>query len=153
MHDEATPSGREVRVLSVRVAVAPDEFGAFARSEWASPLPEDSVDDRPHRTVVFVVDGPLAPADVPGLCRRVRALMDQPGGTQVVCDVGALVVPDGVAVDALARLQLAARRRGCRVALRHAPAELLELLALAGLTEIVPLENWDDDGGGWRCEV
>jgi hypothetical protein len=37
--------------------------------------------------------------------------------------------------------------------LRHAPQELLDLLALAGLTEIVPLENWDDDDGGWRCEV
>lgn len=103
-----------------------------------------------HSTVVFVVDGPLAPADVPGLCRRVRALMARPGVARVVCDVGALVVPDGVAVDALARLQLAARRRGCRVALRHAPTQLLDLLALAGLTEIVPLESWDDDDGGWR---
>ncbi|HEX6578096.1 MAG TPA: STAS domain-containing protein [Jiangellaceae bacterium] len=111
------------------------------------------MDDHPHRTVVFVVDGPLAPADVPGLCRRVRVLMERPGVARVVCDVGALVVPDGVAVDALARLQLAARRRGCRVALRHAPAELLDLLELAGLTEIVPLESWDDDAGGWRCEA
>jgi ABC-type transporter Mla MlaB component len=111
------------------------------------------VDDHPDRTVVFVVDGPLAPADVPGLCRRVRVLMDRPGVARVVCDVGALVVPDGVAVDALARLQLAARRRGCRVALRHAPTELLDLLELAGLTEIVPLESWDDDTGGWRCEA
>jgi hypothetical protein len=42
--------------------------------------------------------------------------MARPGVERVVCDVGALVVPDGVAVDALARLQLAARRRGCRVA-------------------------------------
>jgi ABC-type transporter Mla MlaB component len=111
------------------------------------------VDDHPDRTVVFVVDGPLAPADVPGLCRRVRVLLDRPGVARVVCDVGALVVPDGVAVDALARLQLAARRRGCRVALRHAPTELLDLLELAGLTEIVPLESWDDDTGGWRCEA
>jgi ABC-type transporter Mla MlaB component len=110
------------------------------------------VDDCRHRTVVFVVDGPLAPDDVPGLCRRVRALLARPGVERVVCDVGALVVPDGVAVDALARLQLAARRRGCRVALRHAPSELLDLLALAGLTEIVPLERWDDDDGGWRRE-
>jgi ABC-type transporter Mla MlaB component len=111
------------------------------------------VDDHHDRTVVFVVDGPLAPADVPGLCRRVRVLLDRPGVARVVCDVGALVVPDGVAVDALARLQLAARRRGCRVALRHAPTELLDLLELAGLTEIVPLESWDDDTGGWRCEA
>ena len=91
--------------------------------------------------VVFTVDGPLTPADVPGLCARACRLMDRLGVTQVVCEVGPLVAADGVAVDALARLQLGARRRGLRVFLRHAPPDLVDLLALAGLTDIVPVEG------------
>ncbi len=41
-------------------------------------------------------------------------------------------------VDALARLQLTARRLGCRVTLRDACEELVGLLELAGLSEVVP---------------
>ena len=41
-------------------------------------------------------------------------------------------------VDALARLQLAAQRRGCQVRLRHASAELLELVAFMGLRDVLP---------------
>ena len=52
------------------------------------------------------------------------------------CDVTG-VDPDAVTVDALARLQLAARRNGCRVRLRHASAELLELVAFMGLTNVL----------------
>lgn len=98
------------------------------------------------RTVDFVVVGPITRADIPGLCARARALMDAGDVGLVVCDVRALGEADGVAVDALARLQLAARRRGCRVALRHASIDLLGLLALAGLSDIVPLEPGQD---GW----
>jgi len=42
-------------------------------------------------------------------------------------------------VDALARLQLVARRRGYRVVVR-APAEVLEAVELAGLTEALGVE-------------
>jgi hypothetical protein len=45
--------------------------------------------------------------------------------------------PDISVVDDLARLQLAARRLGYSVRLRDAPGELLELIDLAGLSEIV----------------
>ncbi len=55
----------------------------------------------------------------------------------VVCDVGAVVGSDLATVDALAQLALVARRRGCRVQLRHASPELRELLALAGLADVV----------------
>ena len=41
--------------------------------------------------------------------------------------------PDVVLVDALASLQLAARRVGCSICLRDPSAELAELLALVGL--------------------
>lgn len=91
------------------------------------------------RTVVFAVDGPIGPADVPVLCERVCSLM-APGDVEVVvCDVGAPVRADAVTLDALARLQLAARRRGCRVVLRNASSDLLALLELVGLSDIVPL--------------
>ena len=44
---------------------------------------------------------------------------------------------DAVTVDALARLQLAAQRRGCRVRLRNASAELRELVAFMGLADVL----------------
>jgi hypothetical protein len=45
--------------------------------------------------------------------------------------------PDITVVDDLARLQLAARRLGFSIRLRDAPSELLDLIGLAGLSEIV----------------
>ena len=45
--------------------------------------------------------------------------------------------PDLAMVDELARLQLAARHLGCSIRLRGACRELVELLELAGLTEVV----------------
>ncbi len=57
----------------------------------------------------------------------------------VVCDVGALVNPDAAAIDALARLQLTARRLGRQVWLRNASARLQELLFLMGLSDVLPL--------------
>jgi hypothetical protein len=43
-------------------------------------------------------------------------------------------------VDALARLQLVARRSGYEVAVREAPMDLLELIELAGLGEVLGVE-------------
>jgi hypothetical protein len=56
----------------------------------------------------------------------------------VVCDVTAMVEPDAATIDALARLQLTARRYGCCIRLRHACGRLQGLLALTGLAEVVP---------------
>lgn len=64
----------------------------------------------------------------------------------VVCDAGALL-PDAVGVEVLARLQLEARRHGCRVELRNVPAELGRLLAFLGLDRAVGLS-----GGGLEPE-
>ena len=41
-------------------------------------------------------------------------------------------------IDALARLQLAARRHDCQVQLRHASRELRELVDFVGLTDVLP---------------
>jgi hypothetical protein len=50
-----------------------------------------------------------------------------------VCDVD----PDAVTVDALARLQLAAKRISCRLLLRNASPELLELVSFMGLSDVL----------------
>ena len=62
-----------------------------------------------------------------------------PPEERLVCDVGAVETPDAEIVDALARLQLSARRRGCCVYLRNASTELQDLIALMGLSQTLPL--------------
>ncbi|KQX59013.1 MULTISPECIES: STAS domain-containing protein [unclassified Streptomyces] len=52
---------------------------------------------------------------------------------EVVCETGALARADLAAVDALARLKLAATRRGHRIRFHGAGPELRALLTLAGL--------------------
>jgi ABC-type transporter Mla MlaB component len=87
-------------------------------------------------TPAFSIRGPIERSDLPGLCDRVCALLERSGPGVVHCDVGG-VEPDAVVVDALARLQLAAARRGCRVRLVNASAGLRELVELLGLTEVL----------------
>jgi ABC-type transporter Mla MlaB component len=91
----------------------------------------------PDPTVVFL-GGRIDRGDIPVLCERITALL-QGDARRVVCDVGALVDPDVETVDALARLQLAAGRRGHRVRLRGACGELQGLLLLMGLSEVLPI--------------
>ncbi len=90
----------------------------------------------PKSTIAFAIIGPIARDDLPGLCDRVCRLLEQGRGATALCDVSG-VDPDAVTVDALARLQLAARRHGCQVRLRHASPELLELLAFMGLRDVI----------------
>ncbi len=94
----------------------------------AAPAPE---------TTVFAIRGPIEPSDLPGLCDRVCALLARSRAGVVLCDVRG-VEPDAVTVDALARLQLAARRRGCQVRLCRASSELLELVDFMGLKNVLP---------------
>jgi ABC-type transporter Mla MlaB component len=94
------------------------------------------MDTRGPRTVEFAVRGPISGADLPALCDRVCALLDRTAAEIVLCDVTG-VEPDAVTVDALARLQLAARRRGCDVRLCHASDELLELVSFMGLRNVL----------------
>jgi hypothetical protein len=65
--------------------------------------------------------------------------MAGPRPSTIVCDVCGLA-PDAAAIDALARLQLAARRLGLEIRLRHASSELLGLLAFVGLSEVLRVE-------------
>jgi ABC-type transporter Mla MlaB component len=88
------------------------------------------------RTIAFAVTGPIARRDLPGLSARISALLEGTDAAVAVCEVTG-IEPDVVAVDALARLQLAARRHGCEVRLRHASDELRELIALIGLDDVL----------------
>jgi ABC-type transporter Mla MlaB component len=91
------------------------------------------------RTVVLVLGEQIHRGAVPGLCERVRALLASGDAELVTCDVSELVAPDASAVDALARLQLTARRSGGSIRLRRARGRLRDLLALLGLADALPL--------------
>lgn len=55
----------------------------------------------------------------------------------VLMEAGAFS-PDAQTVEALARLQLAARRSGCSILLVHASPELRDLVAFMGLSDVLP---------------
>jgi anti-anti-sigma regulatory factor len=57
--------------------------------------------------------------------------------TIIVCDMSTLVDADAATVDALARLQLRARRHGYRIRLCDASPQLLELLGFMGLDDVL----------------
>jgi ABC-type transporter Mla MlaB component len=89
-----------------------------------------------NRTVTFSIRGPLERTDLPGLVERTCALLESGSFDVLRCEVAG-VTADAVAVDALARLALAARRKGCYVRLSGATDELRALVAFMGLTEVL----------------
>ncbi len=89
------------------------------------------------RTVGVAIRGPLGRGDLPGLYTRVCRLLEANAGGVVLCDV-AEIASDAVAVEALARLQLGARRHACEVRLRHASNELRDVVTFMGLRDVVP---------------
>jgi ABC-type transporter Mla MlaB component len=94
-----------------------------------------------RRTISFAIRGPIARADLAGLCERVCALLTGSNATVALCDVSDVGRVDAVTVDALARLQLAARRHGCQIRLEHASQPLCELLAFMALRDVMPGES------------
>jgi ABC-type transporter Mla MlaB component len=90
-------------------------------------------------TITLVIGTRVARADIPVLCARVPSLLNGTNAELIECDMSALIGPDAATVDALARLQLTARRLGAEVWLSHASLELQELLGLMGLRDAVPL--------------
>jgi ABC-type transporter Mla MlaB component len=88
------------------------------------------------RPVTVTIRGPLQRSDLPGLYTRVCALFTANPGRLVVCDATEVAI-DAVAVEALARLQLGARRHGCAVRLLSAPRELSDLVSFMGLQDVI----------------
>ena len=109
---------------------APEDVGGADSRVW-----QWSVEGR-NKTLT--IEGRIARGDVSFLCERVGALLQKDGADLIVCDVRALEHPDIDTVDALARLQLAARREGSCIRLLHACPELKGLLVLTGLCEVLP---------------
>jgi ABC-type transporter Mla MlaB component len=90
-----------------------------------------------EHSFAFAIRGPIERDDLTGLCDRVCKLLRAGGAGVAHCDVAG-IEPDAVTVDALARLQLGARRTGCRVVPENASPDLLALVALMGLEDVLP---------------
>jgi len=84
----------------------------------------------------LVIRGPLTRDDLPGLYGRVCARLAELPAGDVLCGVAG-VPADAVAVEALARLQLAARQHGQRVVLVGASRALREVVELVGLGDVL----------------
>jgi hypothetical protein len=87
-------------------------------------------------TGLLVVAGPIGDGDGARLCERLRAVIDSSDGELIVCDVGSLPA-NARTIEALARLQLTARRRGRRIRLQRASRELEQLVEFVGLADVV----------------
>lgn len=88
----------------------------------------------PPDAAVEVDGGAIAGDDLPGVATRFERLLERSDAGVIVCDVAALDADAG-AIDALARLQLIARRAGRRIRFRRASAELQALVVFLGLRE------------------
>ncbi|MFH8731643.1 STAS domain-containing protein [Streptomyces sp. NPDC017964] len=77
--------------------------------------------------------GPLRRGDVPHLCDQVRTACARAPARDIICDLAAVTTADLATVDALARMQLAARRAGSGLRLRDPSPALWALLQLVGL--------------------
>ena len=89
-------------------------------------------------TVSFALGTAVTRADIPALCAGLAELLRGRAGGVVTCDVAGLAGPDVVAVEALARLRMTARRHGWRLVVSGAGPELAELVRLLGLADALP---------------
>jgi ABC-type transporter Mla MlaB component len=98
---------------------------------------------------VWVLGPTVDPDEVPALCERLAEDVRRRGAVRVVCDVGTITEPDAVVLAALARLQLTARRMNCLMEIHRVQPRLRELIAFAGLEEVLPVhrgrqaEEWE----------
>src|ERR1700704_3912844 len=96
--------------------------------------------DSAQRSVTLAIRAPLRREDLLGLLERTCVLLAADAAELLAVDVGE-IFPDAVAVDALARLALAARRSGCGMTLRGASAQLLLLIGFVGLDDVLRAEE------------
>lgn len=86
-------------------------------------------------TIRFAVGGTLTRADLAVLCTDLADVLRGRDRGVVICDVAGVARPDVVTIEALARLQVTARRHGWRLVVSGAGAGLRELAGLLGLTD------------------
>ncbi len=85
---------------------------------------------------MLVIAAPIGDGDAARLCERLTALVHCSDAEVIVCDVRALTA-SARSVDALARLQLTARRLDRRIRLHRVSPELDALLSFLGLADVV----------------
>ena len=125
--DEFCPAFRSLQRMTTHDGTGP---AAREAPSPARPPPEPS-------SSVLILGRPIAPADIPNLCERARALLERSAASSIGCDVN-MLEPDAVTVEALARLQLTVHRLGRRIRFKDASPELERLLRLCGLEEVLP---------------
>lgn len=91
--------------------------------------------------LIVAIRGVIERADAARVSDEVAELIQATGPTCVVCDVGDLTRPNAACVDLVCRLRLVARRLDCRVRVRGASADLVELLDLMGLCDVLDDES------------
>lgn len=90
-------------------------------------------------SVVLVLAPPVTRASIPRLCDQVSFLVLTCDVDVVTCDLRAVVEPDATAIEALAKMQLTAKRLGRTIRLRHPCSFLKALLTLTGLASTLPI--------------
>jgi anti-anti-sigma regulatory factor len=80
-------------------------------------------------------------------CALVRSLLLDSTTRVVTCDIGQLSGRAASIIDALARMQLTARRCGGVIRLRRADPALVELLELVGLADVLGVCDRSDLAG------
>jgi anti-anti-sigma regulatory factor len=99
------------------------------------------VKPRARRTIRVAVRPQLARDEVRALGEQLVHRLSEGDVAEVQVDVSSVRAPDVVYVDALARMQLVARRQDSRVRLIGPCPRLMELLALVGLEDMFPDEG------------
>jgi ABC-type transporter Mla MlaB component len=86
--------------------------------------------------ITLALRGPIHRHGIAPLCASVDRWLESTGASVLECEVGA-VCTDAVTVEALARLRLTVGRRGASLRLRGVTSDLRELIALAGLDQVL----------------
>jgi hypothetical protein len=124
------------------------EVDVQARDGWPALPPNHRGRPPPLGVALLSLGAGVGPADVPALCEQLAGLVRDGRPAMVVCDVSEIIEPDAGTLDALARLQLAARRLGCTLRLYRAGRRLRALLAFTGLDEVLPAHGGPADPAG-----
>ena len=94
--------------------------------------------------VVVEIGSRSGGGDLAVWCAQIESLLTTGGADVITCDVAHLDGSAGAVIHALVRLQLTARRCGGAIQLFRPPPALLELLRIAGLTEVLPVSELRD---------
>jgi STAS domain len=109
-----------------------------AALERTHSAPDEGEPSRSPAAIVVSFPARVDRASIPRICDQVQALLQTTGAGMVIADVAPVAEPDLAAVEAIIRLKLIASRLGRTMRLAGARPELRDLLAFAGLEEVVP---------------